>query len=281
MDYIIHQLSSEVGHKMQIKTSIAQSAVDALKWEVNFTPKPGLVDALSNGSHDDMDLNLFLKSADSLLSGFQQTAEASFDRDIDISLREDIGAIGRQTEADMFQATNGVNTHKGAIWTMSLLISAASALQTNDIGQILLSAQSLANLPDKYVPQTAKKTHGMVTKKKYALSGARGEAQNGFPNIRKVLSYTNDADDLWMRRLMLLYSNVNDTNIVYRSNLKVLQTLQKISREILESNTSVIENSKFVELEKFVSEYHISPGGCADLFAASYFLDNLSNVGEE
>ncbi|WP_338232063.1 triphosphoribosyl-dephospho-CoA synthase [Companilactobacillus muriivasis] len=260
---------------MQIKTSVAQLAVDALKWEVNFTPKPGLVDALSNGSHDDMDLNLFLKSADSLLSGFQQTAEVSFDRDIDISLREDIGAIGRQTEADMFQATDGVNTHKGAIWTMSLLISAASALQTNDIEQILLSAQSLANLPDKYVPQAAKKTHGMATKKKYALSGARGEAQNGFPNIRKVLSYANDADDLWMRRLMLLYSNVNDTNIVYRSNLKVLQTLQKISREIFESITPVIENPKFVELEKFVSEYNISPGGCADLFAASYFLDNL------
>jgi len=74
----------------------------------------------------------------------------------------------------------------------------------------------------------------------------------------------------------LLYSNVNDTNIVYRSNLKVLQTLQRISREILESNTPVIENPKFVELEKFVSEYNISPGGCADLFAASYFLDNLT-----
>jgi len=277
MDYTIHQPSSEAGHKMQIKTSVAQSAVDALKWEVNFTPKPGLVDALSNGSHNDMDLNLFLKSADSLLPGFQQIAEVSFEREIDISLREDIGAIGRQVEADMFEATNGVNTHKGAIWTMSLLISAASVLQTNDIEQILLSAQSLANLPDKYVPQVAKKTHGYETKKKYALSGARGEAQNGFPNIRKALSYMRDTDDLWMRRLMLLYSNVNDTNIVYRSNLKTLKTLQNISKQILDSNTPIIENSKFVELEKFVSEYNISPGGCADLFAASYFLDNLES----
>ncbi|WP_334330255.1 triphosphoribosyl-dephospho-CoA synthase [Companilactobacillus sp. HBUAS59699] len=260
---------------MQIKTSIAQSAVDALKWEVQFTPKPGLVDALSNGSHDDMDLNLFLKSADSLLSGFQKTAEVSLDRQIDLFLREDIGAIGRQTEIDMFQATAGVNTHKGAIWTLSLLISAASALQTNDIEQILLAAQKLANLPDKYIPNTSLKTHGMITKKRYALSGARGEAQSGFPNIRKVLNYNQHADDLWARRLMVLYSNVDDTNIVYRSNLKVLETLQKISREILEDDIPVIESAKFLELEKFVSEYHISPGGCADLFAASYFLENI------
>lgn len=275
MDYTTHQLSSEVGHRMQIKTSIAQSAVDALKWEVDFTPKPGLVDALSNGSHEDMDLNLFLKSADSLLAGFQRTAEVSLDRKIDVSLREDIGAIGRQTEADMFKATSGVNTHKGAIWTMSLLISAASALQTNNIELILSAAQKLANIPDQYIPQTAKKTHGMVTKKKYALSGARGEAQNGFPNIRKVLNYNRDVDDLWLRRLMVLYSSVDDTNIVYRSNLEVLEILQRISKEILDSSTPVIESSKFIELEKFVSEYHISPGGCADLFAASYFLEKI------
>ncbi|WP_125565476.1 triphosphoribosyl-dephospho-CoA synthase [Companilactobacillus insicii] len=238
---------------MQTKTSIAQSAVDALKWEVNFTPKPGLVDALSNGSHDDMDLNLFLKSADSLLPGFQRIAEVSFNRNIDVALREDIGAIGRDTEADMFKATDGINTHKGAIWTMELLISAISSVQTGDIEQILLSAQKLAQLPDKFVPQTAKKTHGMATKKKYALSGARGEAQNGFPNIRRVLNYSRNVDDLWLRRLMLLYSNVNDTNIVYRSNLKVLKTLQSISNEIFVSSTPVIENSKFIELEKFVS----------------------------
>ncbi|APX72340.1 triphosphoribosyl-dephospho-CoA synthase [Companilactobacillus allii] len=263
---------------MQIKTSIAQLAVDALKWEVNFTPKPGLVDALSNGSHDDMDLSLFLKSADSLLDGFQKISDVSFNREIDVALREDIGAIGRQTESDMFQATGGINTHKGAIWTMSLLISAASSLQTGDLEQILLSAQKLANLPDKYIPQTAKRTHGMETKKKYALSGAKGEAQAGFPNIRKVLNYEQDVDDLWMRRLMLLYGNVNDTNIVYRSNLKVLETLQSISKEIFESNVPVIENAEFIELEKFVNEYNISPGGCADLFAASYFLINL---GEE
>src|SRR5699024_4524559 len=130
---------------------LAQQAIAALKWEVSFSPKPGLVDTYSNGSHTDMDWKLFYKSADSLLDSFVEIAEKSYQQPIALPLREEIGRIGRIAEKDMFQATNGVNTHKGAIWSMGLLISAISSQQAKDIETILLTAKDLSRLPDKNV----------------------------------------------------------------------------------------------------------------------------------
>lgn len=255
---------------------LAQQAVIALKWEVSFSPKPGLVDAISNGSHMDMNIDLFYRSADSLLSGFEEMIRVSYQQPLDVKLREEIGRIGRIAEKNMFKATNGVNTHKGAIWSLGLLVSVISSLQTDDLEQILTGVKKLSRLQDKFVTKT--KTHGMVTQQKYALTGAKGEAQSGFVNVSKALSFQAESDtyDTWMRRLLVLYSNVNDTNIVYRSNLQTLQEFQRLSSEIVRSSTSVIDNPQFKTLQTFTKEKNISPGGCADLFAASYFLKHLN-----
>ncbi|WP_010624227.1 triphosphoribosyl-dephospho-CoA synthase [Companilactobacillus versmoldensis] len=257
---------------------LAQKVVGALKWEVSFSPKPGLVDAYSNGSHKDMDIDLFYKSADNLLAGFQQMAEIAYQHPLDLRLREEIGRIGRLSEKSMFEATGGINTHKGAIWSLGLLISVISSQQTNDLEKIFSDVKSLSRMPDKFVPQTKSKTHGMVTKQKYALSGARGEAQLGFPNVSKTLSFLPEQDDFdtWMRRLLVLYSNVDDTNIVYRSNLKVLKEFQNLSADIVVAKQDVLYNLEFKQLEEFTQQNNISPGGCADLFAASYFLKHLN-----
>lgn len=256
---------------------LAQQAVKALKWEVSFSPKPGLVDAISNGSHTDMNIELFYKSADSLMNGFEDMARMSYQHPLDLELREMIGHIGRITEQDMFQATDGVNTHKGAIWSLGLLISVISSQQTSDLETILSGVRKLSRLPDKFVPNI-QQTHGMITKQRYSLNGAKGEAQNGFPNVSKALSYQPQKDDFdtWMRRLLVLYSNVNDTNIVYRSNLNVLRDFQTLSSEIVMNPLKVLDNPKFIKLQNFTKKYNISPGGCADLFAASYFLKQLN-----
>lgn len=255
---------------------VAHKAVQSLKWEVSFSPKPGLVDTWSNGSHTDMNIELFYKSADSLENGFTDMASMAYLQPIDLKLRETIGHLGRITEQEMFKATAGINTHKGAIWSLGLLISAISSQHTTDLTTILKSAKKLAQLPDKFIPMS-NKTHGMITKQKYALSGARGEAQAGFPNISKILAYRPTEDDFetWMRRLLILYSNVNDTNIVYRSDLSVLRAFQNLSKQVVCDPKPVLDNPKFVELENFTRSYNISPGGCADLFAASYFLKHL------
>ena len=42
------------------------------------------------------------------------------------ALREGLADVGRDAERAMLKATNGSNSHKGAIWILGLLISAAT-----------------------------------------------------------------------------------------------------------------------------------------------------------
>lgn len=104
----------------------ADSAVHSLIEEVELTPKPGLVDRVNNGAHQDLTIELMRKSALSLKETFEQIAFISYGNSPSLSLREEIAAIGRNGENRMFETTGGVNTHKGAIWAIGLLVSGAA-----------------------------------------------------------------------------------------------------------------------------------------------------------
>lgn len=105
-----------------VTQQLAALVEEALIAEVTLSPKPGLVDALDAGAHSDMDYALFLKSAKTL-TPFEEMAQIAWHHAIDQELRERIAEIGRKAEKAMLIATNGINTHKGAIWAMGLLIS--------------------------------------------------------------------------------------------------------------------------------------------------------------
>lgn len=108
---------------------IGQLACAALEQEARLTPKPGLVDAENNGAHTDMDFAMLLKSASVLEPYFarfatQGMADAAFPPDGRISA---IRAEGRAAERAMLLATNGVNTHKGALFLLGVLCYAAGS----------------------------------------------------------------------------------------------------------------------------------------------------------
>lgn len=67
-------------------------------------------------------------SAHSLTSTFQALALQSWQRPADIALRQTVGRLGREGEQQMMAATGGVNTHRGAIWALGLLVSAVAML---------------------------------------------------------------------------------------------------------------------------------------------------------
>ncbi|MBT1056018.1 triphosphoribosyl-dephospho-CoA synthase, partial [Enterococcus faecium] len=107
--------------KKAVTQQLAALVEEALIAEVTLSPKPGLVDALDAGAHSDMDYALFLKSAKTLTPFFEEMAQIAWHHAIDQELRERIAEIGRKAEKAMLIATNGINTHKGAIWAMGLL----------------------------------------------------------------------------------------------------------------------------------------------------------------
>ncbi|MDN8553310.1 triphosphoribosyl-dephospho-CoA synthase, partial [Citrobacter werkmanii] len=105
---------------------LARTATQCLIDEARLSPKPGLVDSRGNGAHHDLSLALMERSAHSLTPTFQALAQQSWQRPADIALRQTVGRLGREGEKQMMAATDGVNTHRGAIWALGLLVSAVA-----------------------------------------------------------------------------------------------------------------------------------------------------------
>ncbi|MBD7066788.1 triphosphoribosyl-dephospho-CoA synthase, partial [Klebsiella pneumoniae] len=119
---------------------LAHTASACLIDEARLSPKPGLVDSRGNGAHQDLNLALMERSARSLQPTFHALAEQSWRRPADIALRETVGRLGREGEAQMMLATGGVNTHRGAIWALGLLVSAVAMLGGEGQSQAIADA---------------------------------------------------------------------------------------------------------------------------------------------
>lgn len=119
---------------------LAEFATQALVDEARLSPKPGLVDARGSGAHQDLTLALMERSAHSLTPVFHRLAIAGWQRPADSALRQEVGRIGREGEQRMMAATAGVNTHRGAIWAMGLLVTAVAMQgERNTIQQLRIS----------------------------------------------------------------------------------------------------------------------------------------------
>ena len=126
----------------------AALATQSLIAEAELTPKPGLVDQRGCGAHDDLSLDLMKLSANVLEPYFAAMSSISAGREVDTSLREELAEIGRGAERAMFKATDGSNTHKGAIWTLGLLVAAAGNRAGQNAREIAAVAGAIARLPD-------------------------------------------------------------------------------------------------------------------------------------
>ncbi len=154
---------------------LADLAVRALVEEALLTPKPGLVDLRGPGAHDDLSLSTMLRSAESLRGTFADVAAACEGRRPDLDLRETLGAIGRAGEAEMLGVTGGANTHRGAIWTLGLLVAGAVLASPTDgehTSRVAASAARIARLPD--VHGTPQGTNGARVRDVYGVAGRGG-----------------------------------------------------------------------------------------------------------
>lgn len=164
---------------------LARAATQSLIDEARLSPKPGLVDSRGNGAHHDLTLELMERSAHSLTPTFQALAQQSWLRPVDVALRQTIGRLGREGEQQMMAATGGVNTHRGAIWALGLLVSAVAMLGGSGTAEaITATAAKLAQLPDEAAPKVFSK--GLRATHRYRVPGAREEAQQAFPHIMKL-----------------------------------------------------------------------------------------------
>ncbi len=265
-----------------------QLCLHALQNEVVAWPKPGLVTPVDSGSHKDMNIGTFLQSIDALKGTFSEMAMAA-------ALGhgfEAMMAIGRQTEAKMLRATNGINTHRGAIFNLGLLASAAAlrscnpdltGLESGKIVSMQWGGKILAARP----AYTA--SHGNLVFQRYAKAGARGEAATGFPMVygygipvlRALLQEGYGHELALIGALMALIEQVDDSNLLWRGGEEGLAFAKKTAQEF-NSNGGVTQSGwqdKLIRIHRSFMERRLSPGGSADLVAASWVAYHLDMQG--
>ncbi|WP_296186379.1 triphosphoribosyl-dephospho-CoA synthase [Pseudomonas sp. UBA1879] len=264
---------------------LADLAVDALIDEADLSPKPALVDRRSSGAHKDLHLGLMHASALSLWPAFKAMAEAAIEiGEINQPLREAIGRIGREGEAVMMRTTSGVNTHRGAIWALGLLVSAA-ALDPADLSPagLGLRAGCLALIEDRHLPVTH--SHGAEVAQKFGAMGAREQAQMGFPAVTQTglpqleRSRAQGAGEQNARldALLAIMTTLADTCVLYRAGEQGLQAMQLGAQRVLDAGGSASLSGRRAlhALDQQLLSLNASPGGAADLLAACLFIDCL------
>lgn len=277
------------------REKISALVTKALLDEVCVTPKPGLVDRANNGSHRDMDIFTFTASAAALYPYWGNCFEIG--RETAGQAPEDTFRVlkpaGQAAEQTMYAATGGVNTHKGAIFTLGLICGAAGRLWR---------AECPCRNPERILEESAAMAEGLVSEEfaalnsgtartageklylKYGLDGARGEAARGFPGVlqtalpilKKAINTGRSRNDAGAIALLHLIPRGTDTNMVSRGGRDCAEAAKEQCARLLEREPFPALES-IAELDQAFIRQNLSPGGCADLLAAALLLQSWEN----
>jgi triphosphoribosyl-dephospho-CoA synthase len=269
---------------------LARFARDALIEEARLTPKPALVDARGSGAHRDLDLATMLRSAHTLEPTFAALARAARGARPGIALRTELARVGRAGEAAMLRMTNGSNTHRGAIWIVGLLVAGAAICETSscddthtNAAQICATGAQIARFDDLHA--TPADSHGERVRVRYQVGGARREAQDGFPHVQHVglpalhaaRAQGHDESIARIDALLAIMASLDDTCVLHRAGLEGRAAAQQGARRVraLGGIATRAGRAAFDTLERALLALNASPGGAADLLAATLFIDRL------
>jgi len=272
---------------LSLAERLADLAVDALIDEADLSPKPALVDRRGNGAHTDLHLGLMHASALSLWPAFKEMADVAVELGaIGLPLREALGRIGREGEQVMLATTHGVNTHRGAIWALGLLVAAAAlGPESSAANAVTVRAARLALLDDRYAPRPL--SHGAQVALRYGARGAREEAQLGFPavlqrglpQLRRSRANGHGEQNARLDALLAIMTTLADTCVLYRAGEAGLQAMQHGAQAVLDAggSASLAGRRRLHELDQQLVALNASPGGAADLLAACLFIDRIES----
>ena len=270
---------------------IGHLASMALQAELDTTPKPGLVDRNDNGAHRDMDHTLMQRSIQALHPYFVRLAKLGFNGKQ--PCHDEIVHIGIEAEREMFKATGGVNTHKGALFSIGLAAVALAGeafsritqaercgtMAYNDVNskQIQSLSNSIASLA-RLFPDT-NGTHGSKAKANNILKGALDNAREGYTQLFKAwlpfyIDRIAEGDNYALHKTLLrIMCDLDDTNIVYRTSMETMQEVKTEARKMLDTYRNIVNFE--AALQAMNTDYihrNISPGGSADMLSLVVFL---------
>jgi triphosphoribosyl-dephospho-CoA synthase len=268
---------------------IARQALRALYAELALYPKPGLVSLRDAGAHRDMDAGTFFRSLFALRQYFVEMAMAG----VQSAAFSELRTLGLLAEARMMRATGGVNTHRGAIFVMGILVACAGAalVEARSLDdaelQAILRVRWGRDLEEHAASRKAG-SHGRAMAQRYGVVGAAGEAVLGFPSVfniglvalRDALAQGADMESAQLHAFFSLLAIVDDTNVLYRGGSRGLARVKRGARTFLERGSVFTPGafSRAESLHRAFSRDGLSPGGSADLFAATWFVHLLQTT---
>ncbi|WP_315570831.1 [citrate (pro-3S)-lyase] ligase [Alloprevotella tannerae] len=251
---------------------LAKLATMALQSELDTSPKPGLVDTIDAGAHQDMDYNLMCRSIRALHPHFVALAQLGYQEKLPTS--EEIRRLGLEAEREMLLATDNVNTHKGALFAMGLvLIAAAHNYYIHGVIQEQPLRADICRLAADFpAPQG---THGDAVRRQYNVGGALAQAVAGYtdlfadwlPYLRQLKGDTFAAH----KTLLYIMTTLDDTNILHRKGAQVAFEVKEEARALL-SNFS---EAALIKLNQRYIKENISPGGSADILSLTFLLNAI------
>lgn len=282
--------------------AIDRLAVDALMQEVRATPKPGLVDMANTGAHRDMDFTTFEKSAHALRGYFGQcflAGNATRKLPHENTLPR-LQQLGKAAEAKMLAATGGVNTHKGAVFSLGVLCGALGRRWEQEGACCEAAIRAEAGSLCKGLTRAAfdnahSKPPALLTKGErmylaYGMTGARGEAESGFATVGNIslpifaalMERDVPLNDALVETLLHLIAHTVDTNIASRHNLHTAAYARRAAQDCVGQGGLLADGGleRVRALDGCFIQRNISPGGSADLLAVTYFLYHLKGVVE-
>ncbi|MBJ7312638.1 triphosphoribosyl-dephospho-CoA synthase MdcB [Rugamonas sp. CCM 8940] len=268
--------------------AIARLAVRSLYAELSLHPKPGLVSLVDNGSHDDMNAATFLRSLFALRHYFRHICLAGIQGAPFARLKQ----LGIEAETRMMHATGGVNTHRGAIFSLGLLCAAAGrgAAQGMPLTPAALRAVLLIRWSDELAAHcgAGAPSHGLRAAALHAVSGAREEGALGLPSVFDIglpalqasLARGAAMQQARVDTLFALMAHVSDTNVYHRGGSAGARTVRAEAERFLALGGTAHPQWRQTALacHRLFVRQRLSPGGAADLLAASCLVHAMSTL---
>lgn len=264
---------------------MAPLAVTALYDEVALFPKPGLVSFVDAGSHRDMDGQTFMRSLFALRHYFPQMAVLGAQRQGFPALE----ACGLAAERRMLAATQGVNTHRGAIFSMGLLCASAGALLGREaaVSADALRQALLDTWGDALTARCARRSGlpGGVAAHRHGLRSASEEAALGFPvlftttvpTLSTWLDRGASPETARLQAFMATMAVLDDCNLAHRGGREGLAHARNGATAFLAAG-GMAQPAAMDTLRSMHTGFvarRLSPGGSADMLAAACFVIRL------
>lgn len=291
--------SGDAAKKRAACLRIGKLAVRSLHMELTLYPKPGLVSPIDSGSHEDMDALTFMRSLFALRGYFGRTARAGMEG----APFERLRRYGIEAECRMLAATGGVNTHRGAIFSLGLLCAAAGRCHAQNVrptsgamrvflldawGDALTAHLQHLQLASVKAEDMQGLSHGLRVAAEYGAGGAREQAARGFPavfevalpRLRQSLARGSTVREACIDALFALMAQVADTNVLHRGGEQGAALVKRHAQRFLAQGGTAHAQWRQAALDchRVFMRHRLSPGGAADLLAAAWFVHQAAQA---